>query len=383
VATFTPVPTPVPVEITDWRGAYWDNANLNGDPVLVRNDQAIEFNWQSGAPAPELPANNFSARWTRLWESVGGRYRFHLTVDDGARLWIDDQLVMNRWREGFSDEVTTDYVLEPGIHELQLEYYDQAGLARIEMWWERVSPPTTFPDWRGEYWTNGNLRGDPILVRNDQFIDFNWGLGSPMPGVPIDDFSVRWSRWATYEPDQYRFFARADDAVRVYIDGRLILDEWHANRGVNLYTADLELGGRQWVEVEYAEHTGEALIEVWAEQIDLPDPTPTEVPVFTPTPRPTLTPTPDPERLAVDAAMDHLAVLTGLPTSEIELVSIRYREWPNSQLGCPTEGDAGAPVVTPGYLLILEARGQEYEYHADQNGQIVLCQATPTPFPVD
>src|SRR5687767_7863144 len=48
-----------------WRGSYFANATLAGTPALVRDDAAIDFDWGSGAPAPGLPVDNFSVRWTR------------------------------------------------------------------------------------------------------------------------------------------------------------------------------------------------------------------------------------------------------------------------------------------------------------------------------
>jgi hypothetical protein len=74
-----------------------------------------------------------------------------------------------------------------------------------------------------------------------------------------------------------------------------------------------------------------------------------------------------------------LAALTRLPASEIELVSIEPVDWPSSLLGCPRPGGvAGAPVITPGYRIILAARGELYEYHTDREGWVVLCRPALT-----
>ena len=60
--------------------------------------------------------------------------------------------------------------------------------------------PTTPPAaWRGEYFANLWLTGDPALVRNDPEINFTWGPGAPASGFPADNFSVRWTRTATFE----------------------------------------------------------------------------------------------------------------------------------------------------------------------------------------
>jgi hypothetical protein len=70
--TATPWPvTPTPV-VYNWRGEYFINTSLNGTPVLVRDDTAVDFNWDSGTPALGLPNNNFSVRWTRSLYFDGG-----------------------------------------------------------------------------------------------------------------------------------------------------------------------------------------------------------------------------------------------------------------------------------------------------------------------
>jgi mannan endo-1,4-beta-mannosidase len=230
-------------------------------------------------------------------------------------------------------------------------------------------PPTATPaitDWRGEYWPNPTLSGSPALVRNDRAINFNWGDGSPAPELPADNFSARWSRQIEVEPGVYRFLARADDGVRILVDGRLVLDEWHANDASNLYAVDVVLDESQPVVVEYFEATLGATIEVWLQPID---------PVVTPSP----TALPEPEEAALNATISHLAALTRLPTNEIEPVSIEPVDWPDSLLGCPPPGGvAGAPVVTPGYRIFLMARGELYEYHTDREGRVVLCEPAPS-----
>ena len=59
--TPTPVPTPI---IVDWRGDYYPNKDLTGNPRLFRNDTALNFNWGTGPPAAGLPADRFSVRWS-------------------------------------------------------------------------------------------------------------------------------------------------------------------------------------------------------------------------------------------------------------------------------------------------------------------------------
>lgn len=129
-----------------------------------------------------------------------------------------------------------------------------------------------------------------------------------------------------------------------------------------------------------------------------PSPTPTEVPTPLATPtelsteitepvspveepkEPTMaSPSSDVQPLpgsdkALAAATADLAEQTGLPSNDIELVSMEAVEWNDASLGCPQEGFMYAQVITPGFLIILEAQGQQYEYHTDQADNVVLCE---------
>jgi hypothetical protein len=149
----------------------------------------------------------------------------------------------------------------------------------------------TFPDWKAEYWSNRFLSGSPVVATNNQAIDFRWGEGVPTAGLPTDNFSVRWSRQVTFEAGEYRFRARSDDGIRFYLDGRLILNEWHPGSGDDEYTVDLSLAGPHGLVVEYYEEGGRALVRFWWERISA-QPTPTWTSTATPTLTPTLTPLP-------------------------------------------------------------------------------------------
>jgi len=258
----------------DWRGEYWSNRSLSGNPALVRNDAAIDFKWGQGAPAAGLPADNFSARWTRAAKFESATYRFHVLVDDGARLWVDDQMIVDTWRDGAAREVTADYALAQGTHRLRFEFYERTGEARIRVWWEKVTSPS-YPEWKGEYWSNRDLKGSTAFVRNDRTIEFDWGRGAVVVGLPVDDFSARWSRTMSFEPGLYRFSAKADDGVRLYVDGNLVLDEWHDSDGVQVYVVDRTLRDQHRLVVEYYERGGDALVKFWWKRIgDWPTPTP-------------------------------------------------------------------------------------------------------------
>lgn len=130
-------------DIQGWRGEYFANETLTGPPIVVRDDPAIWFAWDQAAPHPLLEADYFSARWTRQLPLTDGRYTFTLLHDDGARLYLDGALLLNRWANGGRDSVTV--ALNPGQHTLRVEYRDIAGAADARLYWQIAgSSPRSF-----------------------------------------------------------------------------------------------------------------------------------------------------------------------------------------------------------------------------------------------
>jgi PKD repeat protein len=261
--TATPVPTPV--TIRDWRGEYYNNQNLSGNPVLVRNDVSVNFDWGAGVPSSGMPADGFSVRWSRDASLTAGTYRFYAYVDDGVRLWVDGVLVMDRWHDSAPTTYTVDVYLTDGQHSLRMEYYEHTGGALAQLAWERLEH---YPDWKGEYYSNPDLGGVPALVRNDVGVTFNWGPNSPGPGVPADNFSARWSRSWHFSSGTYRFKVVVDDGARLWVDDRLVIDRWRVGEP-NAYTGDVTLSeGTHRLRLEYFEFRYDAQVHLSWERVD-------------------------------------------------------------------------------------------------------------------
>ncbi len=119
-----------------WKAEFFDNTTASGTPLLTRNDRDLSFNWAEEAPAPGLPTDGFSARWTAKFEFEAGAWAFSLGADDGVRLWINDELMIDQWTATNRYVVHTVVVeLDEGIHELRVAYFDQTGLAGISLNW--------------------------------------------------------------------------------------------------------------------------------------------------------------------------------------------------------------------------------------------------------
>ncbi len=101
----------------------------------------------------------------------------------------------------------------------------------------------------GEYFDNMSLSGKPVFTRIDPMVNFDFGTGSPAPGVPKDQFSVRWTG-KIIPPETMRFIGTsADDGVRLYVDGKLVIDDWHEHAEM-AHSAEVELKAGQEYEIE-------------------------------------------------------------------------------------------------------------------------------------
>lgn len=258
--TATPAPptlTPTP-RIVDWRGEYFNNANLQGAPVVVRNDRDINFNWGSGSPDPNLPADYFSARWTRTLNFEGRVYRFSAQTDDGVRVYVDNNLIIDEWQPATPLVYTRDVNLAAGLHVIRVEYYEGVFDAYIAF---KIETVTSFANWKGEYFNNPFAGGPPVLTRDDAAIAFDWGTSPPAPNLQADNFSVRWTRTINLSGGVYHFTLLADDGVRLLIDGYAVIDQWHDTAGLTAYEKDVNVAaGAHTFVVEYYDKSGNARI---------------------------------------------------------------------------------------------------------------------------
>lgn len=122
------------------KGEYFDNKDLSGEPKLVRIDKRVKFDWKDGSPAPGLPADQFSIRWTgKLISPVTGRFSISVKSDDGERLYIDGKRVLNSWNDRSVTTDTVDVDLEKGReYDIRLECYDNALWAQVTLGWNAV-----------------------------------------------------------------------------------------------------------------------------------------------------------------------------------------------------------------------------------------------------
>jgi hypothetical protein len=79
------------------------------------------------------------------------------------------------------------------------------------------------------------------------------------------------------------------------------------------------------------------------------------------------------EQQAVAAAMQDAATHLGVAASELSVQQVEAREWGDSSLGCPQPGNLYSQIVTPGFVIVINSRGKQLEYHSDTRARVVLC----------
>ncbi|HEY2994770.1 MAG TPA: PA14 domain-containing protein [Methylomirabilota bacterium] len=331
---------------------YFSNTTLTPPATRTACEAApINYDWGAGGPAA-LPVDNFSVRWTGVFQFAGGSVTFTARADDGIRVLLDGAAIIDQ----FHDEPATTYTairtVSAGQHEVKVEYYERGGDAVAQVSWTGGGPvaptlatltpnnataggaaftltadgnsfvsgatvlwngttrATTFvsatrvtasipasdiaaagsasvsvrnPDgqtsntvtftvnpagggcptgqFTAQYFSNIALTPPATRTACETTINNDWGAGGPA-GLPVDNFSVRWTGQFNFAGGSVTFTARADDGIRVFLDGVVIIDQFH-DQPATTYTATVNVAaGTHEVKVEYYERGGDAVAQV-------------------------------------------------------------------------------------------------------------------------
>lgn len=118
------------------KGEYFNNRNLEGTPALTRIDSQLEFDWP-WAPGDGVNVDDFSIRWTGFLKSDQALDGWlGLSSDDGIRMYIDDQLVIDNWSKGATSMVTVPKNIEKGKkYKVRIEMWEGGWGARAHFRW--------------------------------------------------------------------------------------------------------------------------------------------------------------------------------------------------------------------------------------------------------
>ena len=134
-----------PVEAGDGNGLlgeYFNNIDFTSK-TLNRTDSTVNFDWNTGSPSSAIGNDTFSVRWSgRIEPLYSETYTFQTTTDDGVRLFVNDQLVINQFIDQAATAATGTIALEAGQqYDIRMEYYERGGDASAELAWSSPSQP--------------------------------------------------------------------------------------------------------------------------------------------------------------------------------------------------------------------------------------------------
>jgi hypothetical protein len=272
---------------------YFNNADLTGASV-ARTDATVNFNWGNGSPNSAIAADTFSARWTgQIQADKTQTYTFYTYSDDGVRLWVDGKQIINNWTDHSAREDKGTLSLVAGQkYNIKLEYYDKQYGAVIKLSWSGAAtakavipqaqlfsttpvPPsgsgptpvpstgmTTNPGLLGTYYDSLDYTGSSV-ARYDPNVSFDWGTSSPHTIIARDTWAARWTgQVVAAKSETYTFSITSDGGARLYVDGKLIVNDWadHAKRELSGQIA--LTAGRHDIKLEYFVGTGSAVMQL-------------------------------------------------------------------------------------------------------------------------
>lgn len=285
-------------------GQYWNNTSLSGTPAIERVDPNIDFLWAAGSPSPGVVnVDNFSSRWTGyITAPTTGDYYFGCNVDDTCKVYLNDQLYFSRTSNtaGAAVYATAPIHLEAGKPlPIKVEQTEGASTATMQLKVKgAVAEQTVSSSWLNtgarqtatKYGLEGRYYNDPtgsrtfpsnindpsrlLMVRNDNKFNFNWGTGAASPGLPSDNFLVRWKGYLTVPTSgSYTLGAAGDDGIRIMLGtgafgaNETVLNSWSYVAGNRWGTAKTLTAGQQIpITVEYYESTGAASFQLLVRQ---------------------------------------------------------------------------------------------------------------------
>jgi hypothetical protein len=129
----TDKPEQNPVYLIGFTGQYFEGMTFDRF-ITLKIDESIDFDWGSGSPMPAVPSDRFSVRWVGWFtapHSTGTReYRFTATTDDGVRLYLGNELIIDDWSEHSSTEFSASTSLGAGqVIPVAMEFFESSGAA--------------------------------------------------------------------------------------------------------------------------------------------------------------------------------------------------------------------------------------------------------------
>jgi alpha-D-xyloside xylohydrolase len=213
-------------------GKYYEGMNFN-KLFTTRSDKEIDFNWGEGAPVKGMTPDTFSVRWRgKIIAPESGEYTINTLTDDGVRLFVNDQLIIDDWQDQAPLIASGKIVLEAGKkYDIKLEYYENLMGAVAQLRWiipsEKKVSAVTLPDktrkvylpgptqwidfWTGKTFTGGQTITAPAPI---ELMPLYVKAGSIIPMGPYLQYATE----KPADPIELRIYPGADGSFELYED---------------------------------------------------------------------------------------------------------------------------------------------------------------------
>ncbi|MGG1592994.1 PA14 domain-containing protein [Terribacillus saccharophilus] len=255
-----------------WLAYYYDNTNLNGTPVykmqVEGKGKGIEQNLGTSSPVPnKVPVNNFSVRYVTQATLSKGQYVFNISADDGYKVYLDGELVVDHWDNNSSDAVNSlvevsNTLNQSDKHWIEIVHRDKKDSSNLSFNISSFNESSYIGkgNWLAQYYTNKYYKGSSLLESNLKQVNYNWGTGSPNSSIPKDYFSARFSKQISGSNDYY-VQTFVDDGIKLKIDGKAVIDRTKYSSKFLDTAIVTNIGqGTHKVEADYIENSREAFI---------------------------------------------------------------------------------------------------------------------------
>jgi hypothetical protein len=124
-------------------GAYFPAIDLTGVPVQ-RTDPTVDFDWGGGSPIAGIGASNWSARWTGFVQPrATGSITFSTLTDDGVRLWVNNQLIIDNWTfHGATLDQGSITLFAGTLYPIRMEFFQGGGGSLAHLFWSALGAPS-------------------------------------------------------------------------------------------------------------------------------------------------------------------------------------------------------------------------------------------------
>ncbi|WP_062351684.1 PA14 domain-containing protein [Bacillus kwashiorkori] len=336
-----------------WYGMAFANDNLTGETARLGLDKPIKelhFDWSWGSPAKNIPTDYFSTFFQREVKVSEGIYKVKVAANDGVQVFVDDKLVVDKWNNQALKSFEEAIYLTEGKHTIKVKYRELIGVAELRLELEDIMQNGS---WYGMAFSNANLTGETAFLGEYNQIDFNWGWGSPASNIPGDYFSTLFQGKVTVKEGVYNLQVNSNDGAQVYVNGKLVLDEWDNDQGLKYFEKPIYLtAGTHTIMVKHKELVGVSELKFQLNELMADD-------RWYGLAFPSRNLTGDPVLLGVDEKIEQLAMdwgagspATGIPVDNFSTIFQKYYYTGKGDYRLQVEANDGVQIYIDDQLVL-------------------------------